>query len=217
MGKDKDNTRHWDETATLESTWRAMEAMVTEGKAKAIGVSNFSAAQCKEIQKIAKIPVACNQVERHPYWNQSELIEDLKGENIQITSYSPLGNLGRPVGDPLHGVTPLEDPIIKELATKLKKTPAQIIIRWHLQSGVSCIPKSTTPSRIIENLSVFDFALSAEDMTAINNLGHKMIRFVSPDFLPGSGDEARIFHHHDKELHERRKKAGHHHHHHQQQ
>lgn len=167
---------------TMKSVWQALESLVDSGKIKSIGISNFNYSEVSEIMSIARIKPVTNQIELHPYFNQSEYSARLMREyGITTTSYCPLGNLKRETGDHA-GLTPLNDPIILAAAQQYNRTPAQIIIRWHLQSGMIVIPKSVTLARIKENSQVFDFELSAETMIAINSLGSNNVRFVNPDF-----------------------------------
>ena len=123
----------------------------------------------------------------HRYFPQTELIEFCTSKNIVIQAYCPLGNLKSPGEE---DVTPLNEPIVAELAKKLGKSPGQIILRWGLQNGSVVLPKSTTPSRIADNLALFDFELSAEDMQKMAELAKKRKRFINP---PVRGDGSRIF------------------------
>ncbi|KAL3842856.1 hypothetical protein ACJMK2_020837 [Sinanodonta woodiana] len=148
-------------------TWKALEDCVDEGLVKNIGVSNFSSKQIKRILEVARIKPSNNQVEIHVHLANQKLVEYCHENGIAVTAYSPLGAPGN-ASVPF---TPsLEEPVIKEIAQKKKKTPAQVIIRFLLQRGLSVIPKSVTVERIEENFQVFDFSLSEDEMQQIFSL-----------------------------------------------
>ncbi|KAG8649364.1 NADPH-dependent aldo-keto reductase, chloroplastic [Manihot esculenta] len=139
----------------IPSTWRAMEALFDAGKARAIGVSNFSAKKLEDLVAVARVPPAVNQVEIHPVWQQPKLHEYCKSKGIHLTGYSPLGSPG--TGTVKTQV--LKNPILTAVAEKLGKTPAQVALRWGLQMGHSVLPKSTNEARIKENFDVFDWSI----------------------------------------------------------
>ncbi|KAH8776710.1 aldo/keto reductase [Diaporthe sp. PMI_573] len=143
-------------------TWRAMEALVKKGKIRTIGVSNFSIAKINEIWDAAEIKPAVNQVELHPYFAQPELVKWCQDKGIVVEAYSPLGNniYSLPMA--------IEDPAIIQLAEKLGKTPAQIVLSWIVQRGVVVLTKSVTPSRIKSNLEVSE--LPADVFETVNSL-----------------------------------------------
>ncbi|CAG9864604.1 unnamed protein product [Phyllotreta striolata] len=148
-------------------TWKAMEDVAKKGLAKSIGVSNFSKRQLERILEIATIKPVNNQIECHPYLNQKKLIAFCKSKNIAVTAYSPLGSPDRPwakPGDPIL----TEDPKIKQIAAKYKKSSAQVILRYLLQNGVIPIPKSVNKDRIKQNINIFDFDLSTEDVATMD-------------------------------------------------
>lgn len=141
-------------------TYQAMEKLYKEGRVRAIGVSNFHIEYLQRLFDECEVVPVVNQVECHPYFQQEKLKDFCKKHNIYIESWSPL----------YQGGEVLEDPVIQELAEKHKKTPAQIVLRWHIEEDSIVIPKSVTPSRIEENFQIFDFELSAADMEAIRSI-----------------------------------------------
>ncbi|WP_085993498.1 aldo/keto reductase [Oceanobacillus senegalensis] len=145
-------------------TYKALEKLNKDGRVKAIGVCNFDVEHLQRLLDECEVVPAINQVEYHPYLQQKELKNFCEEHKIQLEAYSPLMN-GRDI---------LHDEVIKELAEKYGKTPAQVILRWHLQTNVVVIPKSVTPSRIEENLNVFDFELTDEDMDKIAELDRNL-------------------------------------------
>ncbi|KAI3995474.1 hypothetical protein MKX01_027138 [Papaver californicum] len=139
----------------IPSTWSAMEKLFDAGKARAIGVSNFSTKNLGDLMEIARVPPAVNQVECHPSWQQAKLRAFCKSKGVHLSAYSPLGSPGTIwlKGDVL------KHPILNTVAEKLGKTPAQIGIRWGLQMGQSVLPKSTSKARIKENFEVFGWSI----------------------------------------------------------
>ncbi len=140
-------------------TWRGMERLYKDGFVRAIGVCNFKTHHLDELLKEAEIKPFINQVEMHPGLNQKELLDYCRDKDILIEASSPLGN----------GQI-LSNPVLNEIATEKKKTPAQICLRWGLQKGVIVIPKSSNPERIKQNIEVFDFELTEEDVEKIDNI-----------------------------------------------
>jgi len=142
----------------LES-WKALVRIRQEGRARSIGVSNFGPDHLERIIGDTGVTPVLNQIELHPDFQQGELRKVHERLDIRTESWSPLGQ-GRL----------LTDPLIGEIAKKLGRTAAQVIIRWHLQNGLIVIPKSVTPNRIVENFQVFDFDLDDGDLKALNGL-----------------------------------------------
>lgn len=138
-----------------------MEKAYKEGKVRAIGLSNFTVAQMKEILAVCEIKPAILQTEVHPYYQEKEMKEFLNAQGMVIQAWYPLGH-----GD--KGL--LAEPIFETLAEKYRKTSAQIILRWHLQAGNIVIPGSKNPEHIRANFDLFDFALTDEEMVQIDAL-----------------------------------------------
>lgn len=160
----------------IRQTWEALEELVKKGLVRAIGVANFTGAMLIDLLSYAKIAPAVNQVELHPYNQQSRLIDFCHYKNIAVTGYSPLGshgNMKERGGEPLV----LEDEAVIAISRRCGKSPAQVLIRWALQRNTIVIPKSITPENIKNNISVFDFSLSGEDMNALAGL-ERHHRFV---------------------------------------
>ncbi|PIR61883.1 MAG: aldehyde oxidoreductase [Candidatus Pacebacteria bacterium CG10_big_fil_rev_8_21_14_0_10_44_11] len=158
---------------SIQQTWQAMEQLVQKGLVKSIGVANFTAPMILDLLSYAKVKPAINQIEIHPYNSQEELIAYCQRNKIQITAYSPLGSASAGESGPLH------DLVITDIAQKHKKTPAQVLIRWSIQRGLSVIPKSTHLQRVAENSQITDFKLTKKNMVQISTL-NKNIRFVDP-------------------------------------
>ena len=150
-------------------SWRALARLKEEGRVRSIGVSNFSADHLKRLIDETGVTPVLNQIELHPHFQQRALIQMHKQLGIATQSWSPLGQ-GKA----------LADPVIGAIAARHGRTPAQVIIRWHLDSGLIVIPKSVTPKRIVENFDVFGFTLSAADMDAIAKLDSPEGR-IGPD------------------------------------
>ncbi|KAH9672509.1 NADPH-dependent aldo-keto reductase [Citrus sinensis] len=145
----------------IPSTWKAMEALYDSGKARAIGVSNFSTKKLGDLLEVARVPPAVNQVECHPSWQQQKLREFCKSKGVHLSGYSPLGS----PGTTWIKSDVLKHPVVNMVAEKLGKTPAQVCLRWGLQMGNSVLPKSTNEVRMKENLDVFDWSIP-EDLLA---------------------------------------------------
>ncbi|MEW9500965.1 aldo/keto reductase [Jeotgalibacillus marinus] len=141
-------------------TYKAMEKLYEDGKVKAIGVCNFEIEHLERLMAECTVKPVLNQIECHPYLGQHELKEFCAKNGIFVESWSPL----------MQGGAVLEDKIVCNIAEKYGKEPAQVVIRWHLQSNAIVIPKSVTPSRIASNFDVFNFELTEDEMTCINDL-----------------------------------------------
>lgn len=164
---------HWPNTknmATTFETWKALEKLYNDKKVRAIGVCNFEKHHLEELEQISTVTPMVNQIEIHPYNQQLELRKYCESKNIIVESWSPLiqGNVN--------------DTLIVELAEKYKKSPAQIILKWHLQNWLLPLPKSITPSRIKENRGL-DFVLTKEDMEKINSLNKNERLGSHPDTM----------------------------------
>ena len=166
---------HWpvpsDFDATIES-YRAAEKLLADGRTRAIGVSNFSPKHLEKLIEHSKVVPAVNQIELHPFFIQRELRDANKRLGIVTQSWSPIGGVysRKSVAGKTGVKNPLEHPVIVKLAAKYGKTPAQVVLRWHIDHGLSAIPKSVRPERIAENINVFDFALAKDEIKAIDAL-----------------------------------------------
>ncbi|KAL9336778.1 hypothetical protein Peur_071272 [Populus x canadensis] len=145
----------------IPATWRAMEALYDSGKARAIGVSNFSSKKLGDLLAVARVPPAVNQVECHPVWQQPKLHEFCQSRGVHLSGYSPLGS---PDAGTIKTQV-LKNSILNTIAEKLGKSPAQVALRWGLQMGHSVLPKSTNEARIKENLDIFYWSIP-EDLFA---------------------------------------------------
>jgi len=167
---------HWPvpKSNKIIETWRAMEEIYNSGRVKAIGVCNFNISHLEEMMANTTIVPAVNQIELHPYLQQTELRNYCREKGIHPESWAPIGGTG---GDLL------QNPILADLAKKHGKSPAQIVLRWHIQIGQIVIPKSTHPERIAQNIDIFDFVLDASDMTAIADMNANIRLGPDPDTM----------------------------------
>jgi 2,5-diketo-D-gluconate reductase A len=165
---------HWPRPAENKfvETWAAFEKLASDGKARAIGVSNFQVPHLQRLAAETGTVPAVNQIELHPYLPQAELRAYHQEHGIATEAWSPIGGQG---GDLLH------EPSLAALAEKYGKSPAQIVLRWHLQLGNIVFPKSTTPSRIAENIDIFDVELADDDMATIAELANGTRVGPNPD------------------------------------
>lgn len=152
-------------------TWRAMEQIYESGRARAIGVSNFTPSHLDELLKTAKVVPAINQVELHPYLTQIDIRSYCDSKGIIVQSWSPI----------MRGGDLLTDPVITGIANVYGKEPAQIVLCWHIQLGLIVIPKSKTPERIRSNINIFNFELTNEEMQRISGLNKNMRIGPDPD------------------------------------
>ncbi|KAM3340195.1 NADPH-dependent aldo-keto reductase, chloroplastic [Capsicum galapagoense] len=167
--------------ADIPSTWQAMEKLYDSGKARAIGVSNFSTKKLGDLLEIARVPPAVNQVECHPTCQRTELKELCKSRGVHLSGYSPLGSPGFVL---LKGDEVLKQPVVISVAEKLGKTPAQVCLRWGIQMGHSVLPKSTHESRIKENFDIFDWSIPDDLFTKFSEIEQVSCLNVSiPDDL----------------------------------
>ncbi len=161
--------------------YRALETLLENGVVRAIGVSNFMPEHLARLAETASVTPAVNQVEVHPYFRQSAVLAANAERGILSQAWSPIGGITF-YRDGTNGST-LQDPTIVGIAKALDRTPAQVMLRWHLQQGRQVIPKSVTPSRIAENIDVFDFELTADDLDAIDALDTGIRGGPEPDTI----------------------------------
>ena len=147
---------HWPVPGCFGNTWKVMEKLRADGKAKSIGVSNFSIADLELLKTVSDVIPAVNQVEFHPLFNHPELKAYCEERGIALQAYAPLARGAY-----------LNSPLMLEIGKAHQKTPAQVGLRWLIQQGISVIPKSVHKERLEENSQIFDFALSDEEMAAI--------------------------------------------------
>lgn len=160
---------HWPYPYLWKKQWRKMEELYLSGKCDAIGVCNFDLGYMKELLSFCKVKPAINQFERHPMFQQKELVDFCKDKDITVMAYSPVARMDKR----LH-----ENPVLKEIAAKYSKTVSQVILRWDIDTGSIPIPASSSEKHIAENYDIFDFILTEEEIDAINSLEAGMrIRF----------------------------------------
>ena len=141
------------------STWRTLEEFAADGRARSIGVSNFHVPHLQRLAAETDTVPAVNQVEAHPYFTNASVRDYCKQHGIAFQAWSPLGR-----------GTLLDDPVVQRVAAAAGRSPAQVVLRWHLQRGDIVFPKSVSPDRIAQNFAVFDFELGADDVAAIDGL-----------------------------------------------
>lgn len=167
---------HWPGTneAIMIDTWKGMEDLYKDDKVKNIGVSNFNVEHFEALLAQVSIKPVINQVEFHPYFTQKALRKYLEVQNIHMESWSPFMN-----------AQILDDETLNQIGKEVNKTAAQVVIRWNIQHGVIVIPKSVTPERIEENINVFDFELTDEQMERIDNLNKDQRIGPDPETFEG--------------------------------
>jgi diketogulonate reductase-like aldo/keto reductase len=153
---------HWPVPERRLHSWRALERIIGEGRCRAIGVSNFMVHHLEELLNRAKIPPAVNQIELHPWCQQRDVVAYCEAHDIAIVAYSPLTKGKK-----------LRDPRLTAVAREAQRTPAQVLLRWCLQKHFIAIPKSARRERIIENAAIFDFALTADQMAALDRFNEE--------------------------------------------
>ncbi len=155
----------------FQETWQAMEQLVADGLVRNIGVCNVGCTLLRDVLSYATIRPSVLQVELHPYLTQEKLLRFCQQEKIAVAGFSPLGALSYvPLGLAEKNDSVLDQPCVQQVAAQHEKTAAQIVLRWAVQRGTAIVPKSSHPGRLAENLALFDFELSEDEMTAINSL-----------------------------------------------
>ena len=152
------------------STWQTLEEFYREGRARSIGVSNFQPHHLRRLHEVTEITPAVDQIEVHPFLTQDDVRSFCAEHQIAVEGWSPIGQ----------GAV-LDDPAIGSIAEQVGKTPAQVVLRWHIQRGDIIFPKSVTPSRIKENFEIFDFELSDGDVAEISALNKNQRNGADPD------------------------------------
>ncbi|MDQ0767927.1 2,5-diketo-D-gluconate reductase A [Pseudarthrobacter defluvii] len=163
------------------AAYKALETLLKDGRVRAIGVSNFMPHHLKQLLEETDVVPAVNQIELHPYFQQQEVQATDAEHGILTQAWSPIGGITFYPGWGENRKNVMRDPAIAAVAQAHGKTPAQVMLRWHLQQGRSAIPKSTNPARIAENFDVFDFELSAAQLAAIDALDTGVRSGPDPD------------------------------------
>jgi len=159
------------EAIPLSETWQAMETLADEGLVKHIGVCNYTVSLLRDLTNYARIQPSVLQIESHPYLTQEFLLRFCRDNNIAVTAFSPLAALSYvELGMAGQSDSVLTEPAVLDIAQRLGKTAAQVVLRWGVQRGTAIIPKTTNPQRLVENLHLFNFELSETDMATISAL-----------------------------------------------
>jgi len=159
------------------STWKTLEEFYRDGRARSVGVSNFQPHHLRRLHEESDVVPAVNQIEVHPYLAQDDVRRFCADHEIRVEAWSPIAQ-GRV----------LDDPVIRSVAEKYGKTPAQVVLRWHIERGDIVFPKSVTPERVRENFAIFDFELAADDVETITSLDRGERTGPDPDtfdYVPG--------------------------------
>lgn len=165
---------HWPGKYLYTETWRAFEKLYQQGCVKVIGVCNFNPHHIETLKENTDILPMVNQVESHPYFPQDNILDYCKQNDILMEAWSPL----------MCGGIILEEAVVMKIAKEVQKTPAQVVLRWHIQKEHRIFPKSVTPSRIKENFEIFDFCLTQNQMTAMDSLAIRNLRIgPNPDIF----------------------------------
>jgi len=163
---------HWPVPGKFKETWKVFEEIYKSGRAKAIGVSNFKKHHLEELKEVMTITPAVNQIELHPYLIQQEDLDYCNENNIRVEAWSPFA---------ANKFNLFDEQIIQDIARNHEKSPAQVILRWDHQRGVVVIPKSSHEKRLAENIDIFDFKLSEDDMARISSLNQNKRVGSDPD------------------------------------
>ena len=164
----------------LSETWAAMEDLVAAGLVRHVGVCNYGSALLRDLLSCASVRPAVLQVELHPYLAQEKLVRFARASGLAVTAFSPLAAQSyHSIGMADAGESVLNEGAVRAAATRHKKTPAQIVLRWGVQRGTAVVPKTARPERLAENLALFDFELAADEMAARNALDRNR-RFNDP-------------------------------------
>jgi diketogulonate reductase-like aldo/keto reductase len=164
---------HWPVEGLRRETWRALERLRDEGMARSIGVSNYTVRHLEELLGHARIPPSVDQVEVHPFLPQWALQEWARRQGIQLEAYAPLVKAQR-----------MDHPVLRRVAARVGRSPAQVLVRWSLQHGLVTLPKSVRAERISENAAVFDFALGPEDLRELDALDEGLRTSWDPTDAP---------------------------------
>ncbi|HEY4203003.1 MAG TPA: aldo/keto reductase [Devosiaceae bacterium] len=162
---------HWpNPLIPMDETIEALNKVQADGLARQIGVSNFTTGMMAEARQLSIAPLVANEIEYHPYLNQDKLLAACKASGMAAIAHCPLGRVGQLFAEA----------VVTEAAARHGKSPAQVVLRWHIQQNVIPIPGSTSPARLKENLDVFDFTLDAVEMAAISALEARHYRICTP-------------------------------------
>lgn len=164
---------HWPRADLRHETWKAMEELLEGGRCRAIGVSNYTVRHLDELLEYARVVPAVNQVEIHPFLYPHDLVRFCAENGIQLQSYSPLTQGAR-----------LNHPVVTQVARKHERTPAQVVLRWHLQHDLVPLPRSASREHIEENLGAFEFSLDDDDMESLDSLNEELHLSWDPTEAP---------------------------------